>query len=313
MIEQRLEPGALADKSITLRPGTIDDSQTVYRIFQESILDLGQRLNVMDITGGTDPELLAPFWELRRPLFEHLARTAYRFWIAEVDGEVVGYARSIMRSGVWDLTEFFVRPGFQAAGLGRALFSHVLPEEEVRHKAIIATTDTRALARYLKAGIYARFPIVYFSRSPQPVELESDLHFVPMTDSDSTLQTLAALDEQLLGHSREEEHRWLMQVRQGHIYLRDGQPVGYGYTASESGPFALLQKEDFPAVLAHAERQVVAESDTFGMEVPLVNEAAVNYLLGQGFEMDAFYTFFMSDRPFGKFEHYIFPSPPFFL
>jgi GNAT superfamily N-acetyltransferase len=313
VIEQRSEPGAPAEQSIAFRPGTIDDSHTVYRVFQESILDLSQRLNVMAITGGNDDEVLAQLWESRRPLFEHLARTAYRFWIAEVDGEAVGYARSILRSGVWDLTEFFVRPGFQAAGLGRELLARVLPQEEVEHKVIIASTDTPALARYLKAGVYARFPIVYFSRSPEQVELQNDLHFVPIKEDEETLQTLAALDEQVLGHRRDVEHSWLLQERQGYLYLRHGQPVGYGYTGRYSGPFALLDAADFPAVLAHAESLAAEMGDSFGVEVPLVNQAAVNYLMQRRYEMDNFYAFFMSDAPFGKFEHYIFPSPPFFL
>ena len=40
--------------SVTFRPGTFDDSHLVYGIFQQSILDLSQRLGVMAITGGHD-------------------------------------------------------------------------------------------------------------------------------------------------------------------------------------------------------------------------------------------------------------------
>ena len=55
--------------SITYRPGTIDDSYAVFRIFRQSLFDLSQRLNLMAITGGNDPETLATLWESRRPLF----------------------------------------------------------------------------------------------------------------------------------------------------------------------------------------------------------------------------------------------------
>jgi hypothetical protein len=49
------------------------------------------------------------------------------------------------------------------------------------------------------------------------------------------------------------------------------------------------------------------------VEVPMVNRVAVRFLLGRGFRLDSFFSFFMADRPFGRFENYLFTSPPFFL
>src|SRR5262245_39739669 len=105
--------------SLSFRPGVIDDSRAVFEVFQEAILDLSERTGVMAVSGGHDPVVLSEMWERRRPLWEHLARTAEHFWIAERDGRAIGYARSILRDGVRELTEFFVRPGEQAAGVGR--------------------------------------------------------------------------------------------------------------------------------------------------------------------------------------------------
>ena len=106
---------------ITYRPGTLDDSFTFYEIFEESLTDLGVRLNVMAFTGGTNPDVIAEMWQRRRSLFEHLARTADHCWVAEQDGRAIGYARSILRDGVRELTEFFLRPGTQSSGVGREL------------------------------------------------------------------------------------------------------------------------------------------------------------------------------------------------
>jgi hypothetical protein len=90
--------------------------------------------------------------------------------------------------------------------------------------------------------------------------------------------------------------------------------VGYGYSGGPNGPFALLESSDFPAVLAHAENEAaIAGRSHFGMEVPMINETAVTYLLKRGFLMDDFITYWMVDRPFGKLENYIITSPPFFL
>jgi hypothetical protein len=55
---------------------------------------------------------------------------------------------------------------------------------------------------------------------------------------------------------------------------------------------------------------------TLALEVarlPMVNRAAVDYLLGRGFWMDSFVALFMSDASFGRFDNYIVTSPPFFL
>jgi hypothetical protein len=49
------------------------------------------------------------------------------------------------------------------------------------------------------------------------------------------------------------------------------------------------------------------------MELPLINRAAVQYLLGRGYQIESFVVAAMSDEPFGKFENYICSSPPFFM
>ena len=142
---------------VTFRPGTFDNSHLVYDIFQQSILDLSQQLGVMAITGGHDATALAQMWDRRRSLFEHLANTAEHFWIAEKDGQAIGYARSVLRSNMLELTEFFVLPGEQSAGVGRELLARAFPKDGSTHRSIVATTDSRAQARYLKSGVYRAF------------------------------------------------------------------------------------------------------------------------------------------------------------
>jgi GNAT superfamily N-acetyltransferase len=299
--------------SLTFRPASLADSYTVYQIFEQAILDFSQRFGLTAITDGRDPATLVELWQRRQPLFEHLARTADQFWLAEADGQAIGYARSILRGQVRELTEFFVLPGHQSAGVGRELLALALPQAGAAHRVIIATTDARALGRYLKAGVYARFPIYYFTRSPEAVTVTTDLTIEPVTASPEVIETLAAVDKTVLGHRRDEDHEWLLVQRQGYLYYRQQQPVGYGYTSPSTGPFALLHESDFPAILAHAESQAVEQGHSFGVEAPLINRAAVDYLLSRGCQMEQFFAFFMSDAPFGRFENYLFTSPPFFM
>ena len=300
---------------VTYRQGTLQDSYTAMLVFQEALLDLGRRQGTMPITGGDDPETLAKLWEQRRSLYEHLARTAEQFWIAEKEGRAIGYARSVIRDGVRELTEFFVLPGEQSAGVGRELLDRAFPSEGAEQRVIIATTDIRAQARYLKAGVYARFPVVYFSRAPEAVAVASDLEFEPIETSLQNLKILNRIDQEVLGHTRQVDHEWLLQEREHRfIYRRGGQAVGYGYVGTRSGPFALVGENDFPAVLAHAESlAATARREEFGVEVPQINRAAVKHLLARGFKLDPFLAFFMSADAFGKFENYIFTSPPFFM
>ncbi len=91
--------------------------------------------------------------------------------------------------------------------------------------------------------------------------------------------------------------------------------VGYGYIHKDFyGPFALLDTNDFPAVLAHAENEAHRMGAVeVGFETPTVNMAAINYLLKRGYKLEGFMGSIMSEKPFGKFENYLLSSPPYFL
>ncbi len=298
--------------TISYRPGAPADALATYHVFEASLADLSARINARaDATAG-DPGA----WERRRPLFEHLTRTAAYFWVAEADGQIIGYARSIQRGPLLELTEFFVLPDYQSAGVGRELLARAFPADApgVHERAIIATIDERAVGRYLKAGVYPRFPIYEFYRAPEPVQVPTDLVIVPLADVPDPLPALAKLDEAILGHRRDADHAWLMETRQGYVYQRQGQAVGYGYLGQFMGPVALMADADFPAALAHAETTWHAQGQPrIGFELPLINKAAVDHLVRRGYRLEAFFAFFMSSAPFGKLENYICTSPLFFL
>lgn len=301
-------------EAIEFRRGTPADSYAVFEVFEQSLADLSRRQGSAAPTSAADPEALARMWVERCSLYEHLAHSADQFWLAERKGQVIGFSRSILRDGVRELTELFVLPGQQSAGVGRDLLARAFPANGARRRSIIASADVRAQALYLKAGVAPRFPIYYFGRAPEAVPMDTDLAIEPITPSAENLAMLGALDEALLWHRREEEHAWLLNDRQGYLYHRDGQPVGYGYVGVRNGPFALLDSADLCPVLAHAETVAAAQGrGEFGLEVPMANRAATDYLLARGYRMDSFMALLMSDAPFGRFENYILTSPPFFL
>jgi GNAT superfamily N-acetyltransferase len=301
--------------AVVYRTGAPEDSYAVFRVFEESLTDLVRRMGEAGPMSWDDPAALAKMWEERRSLYEHLADTTRHFVIAEREGRIIGFARSICRDGVQELTELFVLPAAQGSGVGRELLVLAFPVAGPRRRCIVASPDVRANALYLKSGVYPRFPVCYFGHTLELADVKTDLAFMPLPQSPSPdhLSMLAEIDRAILDHRRDEDHRWLAHDRQGYLYLRGGKPTGYGYTGKRNGPFALLDQRDFPGVLAHAERAAAGKWDHFGFEAPMINTVVVDYALARGFRMDSFTAWFMSDAPFGKFENYILTSPPFFM
>ncbi len=298
--------------TVTYRRATTEDSYAVFQVFSKSIIDLGERTNVMAITGGHHPEVLKSLWQRRRFLFDYLAENSSQFWVAEQKGDIIGYARSIEHGGLMDLTEFFVLPVQQSTGVGRELMARAFPESDARYRVIISTMDERALYRYLQAGVYARFPIKYFYRKAEKVTVDTDLAIEPMR-VDFHLHDLNQIDRQIIGHTRGDVHRWIATTRDGFVCKRNGDIVGYGYVGEGTGPFAVLDENDFTAVLAYAETLTAEKGGEFGAETPFINRGAIRYFLERKYKIDSFTVLFMSNVPFGRFENYLCFSPIFFM
>jgi ribosomal protein S18 acetylase RimI-like enzyme len=302
----------VAATDVTYRPATFADTRAINEVGERAFDDLARRHGWSDTPiddAGIECEL-----EAQRSLYRHLAETADQFWVAERQERVVGVARSIVRGDLRELTELFVLPEAQGIGIGDELLRHAFPVKTSEFRCILSTPDLAALARYLKAGLTIRFPNYAFARPPQDAPLATNLSFEPLTAGEEMLHALDQIDNEVLGHRRAVDHRWLLTDRPGWLYRRQGQVVGYGYTGGQSGPFALLDSVDFPAVLAHAEALVArAGHDTFSVVVPMVNEIAIAHLLGRGFRLEPFFSYLMSDAPFGRFTQYIETAPTFFL
>lgn len=299
---------------VTYREGKMEDSYNLFCITEAAVADLVRRFNYGDPGQWDEPKKLANKWQSRRPLYEHLAQTADQFWVAELEGELIGYARSVVRGQVQQLTEFFMKPEAQSGGAGRGLLQKAFPRGQTRYRSIIATMDIRAQARYLKEGVFPRFPLYYFGKEPEPRPLDPTLTIEPIVKSPEMLDVLAEVDTAVLSFRRDADHLWFSSQREGYLYKRDGRVLGYGYVSAVNGPFVLLDAADYPAVLAHAETvSATAGSAHFGLELPMCNETAVTYLLNNGFRMDSFVALFMCNQPFAKLENVIVMSPPFIL
>ena len=84
------------------------------------------------------------------------------YFCAVEDGRIRGMISALVRGPVWYLSMFFVLPGDQGRGLGRALLEQALAYGDARGVEVLctlATLDPRAQARYVMAGMAPRWPI----------------------------------------------------------------------------------------------------------------------------------------------------------
>lgn len=98
--------------------------------------------------------------ELGWPYLDHLVVRA-RVTVAEVDGSVAGFAGSVPvgRADIRFLTDLFVDPARHDRGAGRALVTAAL--EGSTERMTFSSTDERALALYLRAGMRPWWPLLY--------------------------------------------------------------------------------------------------------------------------------------------------------
>ncbi len=293
------------------RRATRDDAVACNALMWSSVTDLATRQGTP--LGGTAEE----WWRSSEPLGRLLIDVAAEWWVAELpaSGELVGFARSIERDGLFELTEFFVGPDRQSKGIGRTLIERAFPSGRGKVRSIIATSDVRAQARYYAAGTVARFPLFTFAGAPAASPSIHDLVAEPIDGADA-IRVQRGIERRVLGHERSDtEMRWLLDRRQGHLYRRGEKHVGYSFLGPDgSGPMGALDPSDVPAILLHVEdlaRSIGLEQ--LELQVPGLNEVAVRHLLSRGFHFDRWINFLMSDRPFGHFDRFIPFSPPLFL
>ena len=299
---------------VLIRRGRPEDAWGVHEAHQYAIHGYVQELGLAPKEEPLSAAKIKEAWHTGRSMDLYLNRIYDQFWVAEQHGNIVGIARSILIDDVQELTEFFVHPNNQVKGVGQALLERAFPKIEAKYRCIIATLNSNAQALYLRAGVYPRYPNGLFGRAPEQLPVTSSLAMVPMNDSSETLNILAAIDSEIVDHRRDSHHRFLMSDRQGFLYLRAGQAVGYGYVGTKSGPFALLDGADYADALTAAESKAASMGLLrFNLVVPLLNQAAVEHLLGRGYRMDPFHTRFMTDKQVGNFANYIGTSPMNFL
>jgi GNAT superfamily N-acetyltransferase len=306
MTDRERQPGPV------IRRGRAGDARPCLDLLWTSVTDLAARHGA-PLEGSADD-----WWRGSEPIYRYLAANHAEWWIADDPGttQMLGYARSIERGPLFELTEFFVRPGQQSRGVGRSLLDRAFPLGRGKVRVIIATGDPRALARYYASDTVAQFPILTLAAAPADGDSSDRLSAVVLEPGSKAIGSVVEIERAVLEFDRGAgEFDWLLSSREGHLYHRDGRAVGFAFVGKGgAGPVAALDPGDLPDMLRHLERRARAVGlERLELEVPSVNAVAVRHLLGRGFRIDPFGTNFMSSRPFGQFDRFIGFSPPLFL
>src|SRR5689334_1720740 len=139
--------------TIEIRPGTKEDLFDAFVVFQLALHGLYESVGQAKPEDTPKREELSPAFDYFRTFTEYFAETARHFHVAEENGEVIGFARSMERDGVLQLSEFFVHPEKQSKGIGKRLLESVFPTADTHNRVVVGTSDIRAMTRYLKSGV----------------------------------------------------------------------------------------------------------------------------------------------------------------
>src|ERR1700730_3728819 len=193
-----------ASMPLVFRPARADELARAEALVARSINDLTERHG------------FGPVATLRPADFQlfSLKDDPDGLWVADADGEIVGFALSWVCGDLWFLAELFVAPGHQGRGVGTELlmrtFEHARKAGATNKSLITFSFNVVSQGLYIRHGLLPRLPIYLFSVAREALMTPMQggkLHSTPIERTASHLKTLAQLDVSALGISREKHHR----------------------------------------------------------------------------------------------------------
>jgi ribosomal protein S18 acetylase RimI-like enzyme len=295
----------------------------VFRPARASELQRAQELVVRSINDLTERHGFGPMATVRPPDFQlfSLKDDPDGLWVAEVDGEIVGFALSWVCDDLWFLAELFVAPGHQGRGVGNELlartFEHARKAGATNKSLITFTFNIVSQGLYIRHGLFPRLPIYLFSVARDalmPCLQGEKLRSTPIQPTASHLKMLAELDVGTLGISREKHHRYLLNdgTMKGALLYDRGECAGYAYFSATGhvGPVAVAQARGMDVAFRTALNMAAAGgAPQVSAFIPGASEAigiAVEHRMRITFPM-----VLLSTRDFGDWTRYLPRNPGF--
>lgn len=294
-----------------------DDLPAAYRVFRRSLFDYLHRIGMVDAATAADPPIESG-WASQQGWMRHLSATAAEDWVAQdADGSIVGWAQSVERDGLLELTLFFVDPAAQTRGIGRGLLERAFPIGRGSARTIVATQDARALRLYLGAGVRYLTTSIDFTGRPSRVTVTTDLE-IERADAKAPadVEAVLGIEEAVLGHRREVDLHFLLAERPAWIARRAGRVVGVAFGAAvlNTGPIAALDPADLPALMATVEDDAAARGlEEYGFTIPLHNHVATAHALKRRLAIDPFYTLILASDDRMQLDRWVHTQPAFIV
>ena len=295
-----------------IRPARAEEMQTALQLVVRSINDLTERHGFGPMASARPADF---------QLFS-LKDDPDGLWIAEADGEIVGFTFSWVNDDFWFLAELFISPARQGDGIGGALMARTFEHASkagARNRALITFAfNTVSQGLYIKHGLFPRLPLYFFRAERASLKEragQEQLRAVEMANTAAHGELLARLDRSALGFSREKHHRFLRSdgTVKGVLLYRGEDCVGYAYLSASGhvGPVAVLQRDDMGAAFATA-LDLAAGSEAFHVSafLPGVNDASLQIATARGMRI-TFPMVLMSAEEFGDWQRYLPRNPGF--
>jgi ribosomal protein S18 acetylase RimI-like enzyme len=277
----------------TIRPATAADLSALYDIWYAS-------------EAGDDPR---PPPRGPWPWLAHELTTG-ELLLAERDGAAIGFAATITRSEITFLSDCFVRADAQSSGVGRRLLARLLAGDG-RTCCTVSSTDPRAQALYIRAGMRPRWPNFILDAETNKLGTLPTAG-VELVEGRAGDPELIDWDAAIGGRRRPQEHDyWVAQHQAVPLWFQhSGQAIGYGYAQLRSpellrrpdtlrlGPIGARNEQDALACVSAVVSWAKPRAGTINISVPGPH-AALAALLEARFQISYVETFLSSsDRPF---------------
>jgi len=237
------------------------------------------------------------------------------YFCAVEEGQIRGMVSALVRGRVWYLSMFFVLPGSQGRGLGRALLERALAYGEARGAEIRctwATLDPRAQARYVMAGMAPRWPIYRVDGDAAAVAQLAARAAIGPREREIPCDPGATekLTAEVFGDSRADDlAHWRSDGGEALAIARGNELAAFAYRRGERiGPAAARDETALLQAVAAAAVAGASGGRSVTARVPGACAALLEALVGCGFRLGD-PTLFMASRLFGRPELYL-PSGP---
>lgn len=204
---------------ITIRPAHEDDLPAMHQVVYEN-----------EVQGVTTPP---PPGDVS-PVARHILKTGM-VYVAEQDGQILGFAGAITRGAITFLTDLFVKPTTQSAGLGKTLLNAALPQDGLIH-CTVSSTDPRAQALYIRSDMIPDFP--HFNlRWKKPSSWEPSATDIAVAEGEAGDTELLQWDARIGGRERPVDHAfWVTEQEAVPLwFIKHGKTIGYGYVRMKTG------------------------------------------------------------------------------